>query len=339
MSIEATEDRQMTIETALERYLDSRIGSYCEEQALRQLLAAARPMITASLRVRARRFDADDREEFENETMLRLIQRLRDVKGRQDGRGIANFSSYVAITANNVVFSHLRRAHPERRRVRRAVSEALRSSMFARWETGSGESVAGFRVWLGNDHVAPWEALVEIAGSIPAPGSLTPRNVEIVLEQTFRRSRRPVAIERLVEIVAVVFGRSLTSPEPGPVASVADTAPSAEQRLIERSALAAVWSEIERLPPRQWAALLLNLRDGEGSACLSLLVERGITSLAGVAAAAGLSAPQLRELWDQLPLDDLTIAGSWGMTRQSVINLRKSARERLNRRLRRDAVR
>ena|SRR5688572_22281844 len=339
MSIGAAEDPQMTVEAALKRYLDSRIGSYCEEQALRQLLAAVRPLIAASLRARARSFDADDREEFVNETMLRLIQRLNDVKRRQDGESIANFSSYVSITANNVVFSHLRRANPERRRVRQSVSEALRSPGFARWETGNGENVAGFQVWLGNDHAAPWDDLVEIAGSIPAPGPLTCRSVEVVLEHTFVRSQRPVAIERLVEIVAAVFGRSLTSPEAGLVASVADAAPSAEQKLIDRSALAAVWCEIERLPPRQRAALLLNLRDREGSACLSLLVERGIASLAGVAAAAGLSATQMSQLWDKLPLDDLTIAGSLGMTRQSVINLRKSARERLNRRFRRDAVR
>jgi hypothetical protein len=34
-----------------------------------------------------------------------------------------------------------------------------------------------------------------------------------------------------------------------------------------------------------------------------------------------------------LPLDDATIAGLLGLTRQQVINLRKSARERLARRL------
>jgi hypothetical protein len=38
-------------------------------------------------------------------------------------------------------------------------------------------------------------------------------------------------------------------------------------------------------------------------------------------------------LWKELPLDDLTIAGRLGATRQQVINLRKSARARLVRRL------
>lgn len=338
MSIGEAEEPEMPVETAFRRYLDSSIGSYCEEQALRQLLTAVRPSIAASLRARARSFDADDREEFANETMLRLIQRLHDVK-RRGVDGITNFASYVAITANNVVFSQLRRVNPERRRVRQSVSEALRSPAFARWVNRSGENVGGFRTWLGADHTAPSDELVEIAASIPTPGALTRCNAAMVIEHVFLRTQRPVAIERLVEIVAVVFGRSLTSPEPALIATVADDAPSAEQKLIDRSALAAVWSEIEMLPPRQRAALLLNLRDREGSACLSLLVERGIASLARVAAAAGLSATQMKQLWDKLPLDDLTIAGSLGLTRQSVINLRKSARERLNRRFSREASR
>jgi hypothetical protein len=38
-------------------------------------------------------------------------------------------------------------------------------------------------------------------------------------------------------------------------------------------------------------------------------------------------------LWNSLPLDDLAIAALLGVTRQQVINLRKSARERLIRRI------
>jgi hypothetical protein len=38
-------------------------------------------------------------------------------------------------------------------------------------------------------------------------------------------------------------------------------------------------------------------------------------------------------LWESLPLEDTTIAGRFRLTRQQVINARKSARERLTRRL------
>jgi hypothetical protein len=40
----------------------------------------------------------------------------------------------------------------------------------------------------------------------------------------------------------------------------------------------------------------------------------------------------LDRLWDRLPVDDQTIAKRLGLTRQQVINLRKSARARLARR-------
>jgi hypothetical protein len=42
---------------------------------------------------------------------------------------------------------------------------------------------------------------------------------------------------------------------------------------------------------------------------------------------------ELTEIWNALPLDDVAIAAHLGVTRQQVINLRKSARERLVRRM------
>ena len=46
-----------------------------------------------------------------------------------------------------------------------------------------------------------------------------------------------------------------------------------------------------------------------------------------------MSAEQFSQLWDELPLDDASIARLFGITRQQVINLRKTARERLARRM------
>jgi hypothetical protein len=46
-----------------------------------------------------------------------------------------------------------------------------------------------------------------------------------------------------------------------------------------------------------------------------------------------LPALKLAELWKDLPLSDLVIAEMLGIPRQQVINLRKSARQRLGRRM------
>ncbi len=53
-----------------------------------------------------------------------------------------------------------------------------------------------------------------------------------------------------------------------------------------------------------------------------------------IAAVLEIPAAELASLWPRLPLDDLTIAGRLDLTRRQVINLRKSARARLERRMR-----
>jgi len=81
-------------------------------------------------------------------------------------------------------------------------------------------------------------------------------------------------------------------------------------------------------------ALLLNLRgsgSGSGSA-IALLVLLGVTTFDALAAALAMTGEELAAIWGELPMDDLTIAGRLGVTRQQVINFRQSARKRLGRR-------
>jgi hypothetical protein len=46
-----------------------------------------------------------------------------------------------------------------------------------------------------------------------------------------------------------------------------------------------------------------------------------------------MTKEEFAEIWNHLPLDDNRIAEILNLTRQQVINLRKSARERLARRM------
>jgi hypothetical protein len=93
-----------------------------------------------------------------------------------------------------------------------------------------------------------------------------------------------------------------------------------------------LWSEIVELPERQRAALLLNLKDSQGSG-ISLFQMTGVATILQIAEALSTTGEELARLWNELPLDDLAIASRLGITRQQVINLRKSARERLARRM------
>jgi len=119
-----------------------------------------------------------------------------------------------------------------------------------------------------------------------------------------------------------------------PLGRLPDPAPDAALALERRTHLSLLWQEIRQLPQRQAVALILHLRDGQGSAAVALLPLTGIASLRDVARVTGLEPERLAEIWNRLPLEDSAIAGLLQVTRQQVINLRKSARERLARRMR-----
>jgi hypothetical protein len=78
---------------------------------------------------------------------------------------------------------------------------------------------------------------------------------------------------------------------------------------------------------------LLNLRAADSAPAVSLLPIVGVASIRTIAETLEFSAESFAALWKSLPLEDLAIADLLGVTRQQVINLRKSARERLTRRI------
>jgi hypothetical protein len=104
----------------------------------------------------------------------------------------------------------------------------------------------------------------------------------------------------------------------------------------QRHLLEQVWDEVPKLPRRQRVALLLNLRDVNGSGMLWLLPVAGVATIRQIALILEIPDAEFAQLWRELPLDDAAIAVRLGCTRQQVINLRVSARKRLANRLARD---
>jgi hypothetical protein len=109
--------------------------------------------------------------------------------------------------------------------------------------------------------------------------------------------------------------------------------PDPAWRLEKRMFLQRLWEELQQLPRNQRAALLLNLKEGSGFGCITLFPATGIASAGQLAEALEMTAERLAELWNDLPLEDAKIAELLGLSRQQVINARKSGRERLARRL------
>ncbi|HYU41390.1 MAG TPA: hypothetical protein VEQ84_04515 [Vicinamibacteria bacterium] len=283
-----------------------------------------------------------DLEDVHAGVLLRLAAHLRHLRARgADEAPIRAFASYVAVIAHNACHAFLRERSPQRARLRTRTRYVLtRDPRLALWEGRGREWLCGPAARRG----AAWDPqsathLAEMSRQV-APLAF-PDLVPAVLD----RLAGPARFEDLVDALGAILG---VSDEPPPSRSreegddaphprdVADPAPSAEEALQQRTFLARLWAEVRELPPRQRVALLLNLRDGDGRGMIGLFPITETATVAELAQVLDMPETRLRELWDDLPRDDEWIAASLGVTRRQVINLRKCARERLARRLRRD---
>jgi hypothetical protein len=170
-------------------------------------------------------------------------------------------------------------------------------------------------------------------------------NLEEVIRSFLAWRGRAIPLDELVGIVAELQG--VRDPqrvqwqgeegEEGAGASVCELLPDRAVDIAsaveQRFCLEKLWKEICELPPRQRVALLLNLRDAQAGDALILFTLTGIASLRRIAEVIDMPHEELAALWNKLPLEDVAIAALLGITRQQVINLRKSARDRLARRM------
>lgn len=335
------------LDPVLGPFLNAPLESAEEQDALGVLIDQVTPVIEGVIHGRAGAVVAEmERKELFSEAVLQVIRKLQEIKSAPPHQPIANFKGYAAVTAFHVVHAHFRRVHPERRRLRNRIRHVVRTSApYALWQSPSGPFVCGRASWAGTAEEAAEGEIDRIPPLAPSPvvtwnDAVGRAQIARALEHVFDHVRKPVELERLVETVAELFRLPMTPTQSAPVPRTEKTASdrvdetaSIESSLVYRSALLEVWREVDLLPPRQRMALLLGLRDENGSAITSLLILLRIATFNDLAAAVELSPEELTAIWDQLPLPDLVIAGRLGLTRQQVINLRKSARDRLGRRL------
>lgn len=333
------------LDPVLEPFLNAPLESAAEHDALRGLVDQVTPVIEGVIRGKAGAAIASiEREELFSEAIVLLIRRLQEIKPDRARHTIANFNGYAAVTTFNVVHAHFRRVHPERQRLRNHIRHVVRKSpRFALWQSPSGAFVCGLAGWPDTVNGECSDAELELVPPLSPPVNVTWNDaigkpqITRALDHVFAHVQKPLELERLVEKVAELFRLPVTPAQSAPaqvspVERIDGTA-SIESSLVYRSALVEVWREIDQLPPRQRIALLLGLRDENGSAIASLLILLRIATFDELAAAVELTPEGLAAMWDQLPLPDMTIAERLDMTRQQIINLRKSARQRLERRL------
>jgi hypothetical protein len=300
-----------------------------QEIEITRLVAAVTPVIDGIL-AHACRGDRALRESIDDvraDVVTRMLHKLRET--RDGGQAVEHLNDYVATLTRNCVTDFLRARNPERTRL----SYRLRFVMtndprFAMW-SAEGTTRCGLAEWRASARTA---AAVMPAGSAPRDAFDGTRTAD-ALAAIFRAVGGPLEFDRLVTWLMDLWNIAEETAVDIESVLVADARPTQLASLETRTFLESLWSEVGALPQQQRAALLLNLRDHERGNALTLFVLLGIADVDAIAAAIGVPAEELAELWSDLPLDDATIAERLGVSRQQVINLRKSARERLRRRM------
>ena len=324
----------------IDALLEPLLAQPSAEQAddlLSQLITVhAGPVIKAVIRYKLRfstnretqRAEADD---IQQEVVLQLLAQLQRFRKLPDGHPITDLRGMAAVIAHRTCARWLRRQFPERHALKNRLHYLLtRQRGFALWQDQDGKLVAGFAVWQKQKNVTHNVSGIE---KLPKRETLADTVATI-----FNYLNAPVEFDELVSGVAATQGIS-----DQPVESLTDdedavhepTAPEPDQawRTEKRMFLQRLWEELQQLPRNQRTALLLNLKDASGFSSITLFPATGIATVRQLAAALEMSADDFAAVWNDLPIEDARIAELLGLTRQQVINARKSGRERLARRL------
>ena len=323
-------------------------GDAQTDEFLAQLIAThAEPVIKGIIRYKlhlnihfaTERSEADD---IYQEAVVQLLAGLQKLREQPDRHPISNLRGFAAIIAHRTCSRWLRRQFPERHALKNRLHYLLtRVRGFAVWRDENDKLMTGFAVWQGRKEPTTPRRLKEIADEDELIGQvhlLKSSQAGDALAAIFDYLGGPIEFDELVAAVV-----SMLKIRDQPIESAdqnqesfefrATAEPDTAWQVEKRMFLQRLWEEVCQLPRSQRAALLLNLKDADGRGCIALFPATGITSLRQLADALELSAERLAELWMELPIEDARIADLLGITRQQVINARKSARERLTRRL------
>jgi hypothetical protein len=279
--------------------------------------------------------------------VLEVLMRLRELRRSGTSAAIGNFQGYVAAITYRVWSEWLRKNEPWRASLKKKLHYLLtRDPSFAIWKGADAQWSCGMGSW--RDQAVPstnsrlrtlLEDPLKFEYSVPATQESSSKQLIALVTAILNFVKSPMRFDDLVGTVVSISGANLrivngdTFEQTG-MHEVSDSRAAVADQVERRIFLEYVWSEIGKLPLRQRMALLLNLTDPGGHSVICLLPAIGIASLREIASSLAMTEEQLAGIWNELPVDDRTIASYIGATRQQVINLRKTARERLARRSR-----
>jgi hypothetical protein len=289
------------------------------------------PLLRRLIRVDVERgvLSEPDAEDLENELALRILRRLRQIEEQPRADRIDDLEEYVRATVRHALEDARRQRDPLRTRLASRIRYVVTHTKgLMLW--GRGPSICGLAGWEGRPPVPVAAAAGLDAAAIDDPTKLRRAILDVLV-----RSRGPATLPELTDAIARAAGCE-TRPFLGEAELESRVVePEAPARLEGLAYLQELWREISALPVRQRRALLLHLRIDDGESAVRVLAALGIVPIRALAEALEMPLPALLVLWNDLPLADERIAEQLGTARQQVINLRKSARDRLARRMER----
>lgn len=333
------------IDVLLEPLL-TEVSDHRADEILSQLITEhAQPVIKGVIRFKLRlnsfretqREEADD---IQQEVVLQLLAQLQRFRKLPSSHPITDMRGMAAVIAHRTCARWMRRQFPERHALKNRLHYLLtRQRGFSLWQDSEGKLLAGFAVWQQQLQSTRNLADIEkLPTHIRALKSDKPQELAELIASLFNYLGGPIEFDELVGGVAALQGIS-----DQPIESLADdedatfepaaAEPDPAWRTEKKFFLERLWEELQQLPLNQRAALLLNLKDASGFGAITLFPATGIASVRKLAATLEIDPEEMAKMWNDLPIEDARIAELTGLTRQQVINARKSGRERLARRL------
>jgi len=292
---------------------------------------------------------ADGRAEAEDiyqEVLVQLLTELQQLRRQPAEHPITDVRGMAAVIAHRACSRWMRRQFPERHAFKNRLHYLLtRQRGFALWQDKDRKLLAGFAEWQGQNRAVDAARLAHLADEAGLLASIRSlkggkqQELGEALAAIFNHLRGPVQFDELVSALGRLLDirdqpfESIAEDEQSVAFQAVSGEPDPAWQVEKRTFLQRLWEELQQLPRNQRAALLLNLKGADGCGCIALFPATGVASLRQLADALELSVESFAGLWNELPLEDAKIAELLGLTRQQVINARKSARERLTRRL------
>ena len=339
------------IDTLLEPLLLGASDEQADDLLLQLITEHAEPVIKGIIRYKLhlnshRRDGRAEADDIYQEVLVQLLAEFEQLREQPDEHPINDVRGMAAVIAHRTCSRWMRRQFPERHSLKNRLQYLLtRQRGFALWQDEDGKQVAGFAAWQGRKKAASAARLARLADDEGLAAHIrmlkSGRHQELgdALAAIFNHLGSPVEFDELVSALAALLQirdqpiESITEMEDAGAFQAAATEPDPAWQVEKRIFLQRLWEELQQLPLNQRAALLLNLKDAEGRGCIALFPATGVATLRQLAGALEMSADKFAQLWNELPLEDARIAELLGLTRQQVINARKSGRERLTRRL------